>query len=138
MAGLLEAYGPGVALLIICTKADKWRRKNSAESSSTSALKNYLEDLLERNENIFDIIQDTIEMGIKGSISFDDGYATIKCGEIKYSNSNILEAKDQISLQIEVIEFVIRDILPSSDIHLKKYGYIYLPERVVQTPTVAR
>ena len=105
-------------------EANNWNNNEQGGFYTHCILEHYLSYLVKSKVSILEKFQEVIEMDIKASIAFEDGIAAITCFEIKSSLSDPKKAKQQLSIQLFVIEYVLKILFPK--IVCIKYGNLFV------------
>ena len=106
---LLTCDGPGVMLMELASCKDE-----IAPSTKT---------------NVFQRIQESIELDMRGTISLVVNHATVTCGMAKLSLADLAKAKEQLCKHTHFLKTVVSTVFPSKFDSFHEIGHIFVPQQ---------
>jgi hypothetical protein len=105
---LLNCDGPGVMLIELASRYD----------AAT----------LQVETNVFQCVEESIELDMRGTILLVGTHATVTCGEAKSSLANLEKAKEQVRTRTRFLKTVVSTVFPANFKTFVEIGHIFVPQ----------
>ena len=112
---LLTCDGPGVMLIELASRCDAAR--------------------LQMKTNVFQCIEESIELDMRGTILLVGTHATVTCGEAKSSLASLKKAKEQVRTRTRFLKTVVSTVFPSNFETFVEIGHIFVMEHSTEERT---